>query len=122
MSVYQIELQSMKTINVTKKTILAEDVKLVKTFIDRLTGLLNPKNPRALIFKTRFGIHTFFLKEPIDVLVLNNQNQVIKIKPSLKPNHFFFWNPKYNTIIELPNNSVSRSKTQIKDQIELVSS
>ncbi len=55
-----------------------------------------------MLFYTRWGIHTFGMKYPIDIIVLDNQQKIIQIKYDLKPNRIFFWNPKYSSIIELP--------------------
>ena len=71
-------------------------------------GLLIRSNPRNLLFKTRFGIHTLFLREPIDVIVLNDKLQVMGTKQYLKPNSLFFWNPKYSIIIELKTGTISK--------------
>ncbi len=64
-----------------KKTgkIICDDIKVAISFNDQLFGLLNPKNPRNMLFRTRFGIHTFFMKEPIDVLVLDQKMNIVKI-------------------------------------------
>lgn len=105
--------------NQTKKTIIAKDLKEAKSLYDKLFGLLIKKNPRSLVFKTRFGIHTFFLKEPIDVLVLNSQNKVVSVK-SLKPNRIFIYNPTRSLVIELPAGIIQKSKTQRGDQLTLV--
>jgi uncharacterized protein len=94
--------------NLISGKIICKDLKICESFIDRMFGLLVKKNPRNLLFKTRFGIHTFFLKEPIDLLVLNQQLQIVKVKPSLKPNQLFFWNPKHSTVIELINGTIRK--------------
>lgn len=110
----------VKILNQTRNTLLSGDAKLATSFLDRLFGLLNKSNPRALIFKTQFGIHTFFLKEAIDVVVLDNKNQVKKIKKCLKPNRLFFWNPKYETVIELPKGTLKKSKTSLDDKLKII--
>ena len=61
-----------------------------------------------LYFETRWGIHTFFVKEPIDVLILDEENIIRAIKKGLKPWRLFFWNPKYYRIIELPKGALSQ--------------
>ncbi len=103
--------------NVTKGTIVAKETKLAESFLDNFLGLLNKKNPRSMIFKTRFGIHTFFMKEPIDILVLNNKNQVVKMKKNLKPWRIFLWNPEYNKIIELASSLNGVLGISLGDQI-----
>lgn len=105
--------------NITKNTILATDLKEAKSVVDLTFGLLKKSNPRSLLFKTHFGIHTFFLKNPIDVLVLDKNFKVIKLKENLKPNRLFFWNPQYSIIIELPPETIKKSKTALSDQINI---
>ncbi len=91
----------MKILNLTQKTAISSDAKIAESLSDQLFGLLNPKNPRTLIFYTRFGIHTFGLKTAIAVLVINNKYKVIQ-KTIVKPWRIFMWNPKYGIVVELP--------------------
>lgn len=71
-------------------------------------GLIGKNKPENLLFKTRFGIHTFGMRFPIDVLVLDKNYKVIKFKETLLPNNFFFWNPRYNLVLELPSGTVKQ--------------
>lgn len=109
----------MIIVNLIKETTISTNTKEAKSFLDQLLGLHRKSNPRSLIFRTRFGIHTFFLSEPIDVIVLDNKNRVVKIKENLQPNRFFFWNPKYNTVIEIPKGTIYKSKTLLFDTLSL---
>lgn len=111
----------MQINNISKNTILSRDLKEAKSVIDKIFGLLIKTNPRSLLFKTRFGIHTFFLKEPIDVLVLNSNQEVVKAS-TIKPNSLFFYNPTYDTVLELPKNSIKDAQTKIGDKIEFLES
>jgi len=103
--------------NNTNKKIITRDLKIAESFIDNALGLLLKSNPRFMLFKTRYGIHTFFLKEDIDVIVLNHNNMVVKIKKSLKPNSIFFWNPKYTQVIELPKGKIDEFSISLKDSL-----
>ena len=94
-------------------------VKKVKNIREKVTGLIGRKEPYALMLETHFGIHTFGLKFPIDVLILNKDDRVSKIKKSLKPNNIFLWNPIYYKVLELPEGYVDRKKIKINDQISL---
>lgn len=90
--------------NTTSKKIITKNLKIAENFYQNLFGLLKEKEGTAMLFNTQFGIHTFFMKYPINVIILNKKNKVIQIKKSIKPNKLFLWNPKYTKIIELPNN------------------
>jgi len=105
--------------NESRKTILFENYKLGKSFFDKAFGLLIPSNPRNMLFKTRFGIHTFFMKENIDLIVLDKKNRVVSLKINVKPNRIFLWNPRFDTILELPNGTIKKSKTEIGDELSL---
>jgi len=92
-------------------------LKKASSFRDRALGLLDPANPRTLLFKTHFGIHTFFLKKPIDVLILDNNMRIIKMKKDLSPYRFYFYPPRYSTVIELPSGSIVKLNLSINDKI-----
>lgn len=62
------------------------------------------------------GIHTFGMKFPIDVVVLDDNTTVKRIKRDMKPGRFFFWSPKYKKILELPVGS----GVEIGDVLDLV--
>ncbi len=105
-------------LNLSTKTILTKDLKEAKSALDKLIGLLNKKNPRSMLFKTRFGVHTFFLREAIDILVLNADLQVVKAQ-TVRPNSIFIYNPIYLTVIELPQNIIKNPKTKVGDKLQI---
>jgi uncharacterized membrane protein (UPF0127 family) len=84
----------------------------------RSIGLLDQKKPQALLIKTRFGIHTFGMRFPIDVLVLDTTNHVAIIKENLQPNRIFLWKPTHDTVIELPHGTIEKSNTVVGNKIE----
>jgi uncharacterized membrane protein (UPF0127 family) len=90
-----------------------------RTLWQQTKGLLGTTKAHPLLLKTRWGIHTFGMKYPIDIVVLDKENKVVKIKEKLQPNHFFVWNPKYNRILELPKGFVGEKKIMQEDQISL---
>lgn len=104
--------------NLTSGSLISSELKTADSFLDQLLGLLQKKH-KAMLFLTRFGIHTFGMKNKIDVLVLNNQNITVKIKSNLKPNRIFLWNPKFNILIELPEGALKKSKTKLGDRLKI---
>ena len=105
--------------NKTKGTILSENVVNATSFWQKMKGLLFSKEPASLFLKTRWGIHTFGMQYPLDILVLDSNNYVVKIKEGLKPNKVFVWNPTHSTIIELPEQTIRKSKTTLSDILVL---
>jgi uncharacterized membrane protein (UPF0127 family) len=105
--------------NKTRNTIISKDFKLLKDFRSKSKGLINSKTPETVVFYTRFGIHTFGMKYPIDVIVTGKKLKVSSIKENLRPNRVFLWNPKNSLVIELENGTVKRSQTEINDFLEI---
>jgi uncharacterized protein len=105
--------------NKSKKTVLADKISL-QTLFNKSLGLIGKNTPEAIIFHTRFGIHTFLLKFPIDILVLNKNGEVKALKTDMKPNRLFFWNMQFDTVIELPAGTIKKSKTKKNDLIEII--
>ncbi len=101
------------------RKIICRDLKFAQSLKDRLFGLLLKSNPRNLLFKTRFGIHTFFLKKPIDVLILNKEYKIVEAKQFLKPNRFFFWDFRYNFVIELEQGSITKFKLKSNTELQI---
>lgn len=94
-------------------------VKEARSLKEKVTGLIGKERPESLLIKTRFGIHTFGLKFPIDVLILDKFNKVALTKKNLVPNRIFIWNPKYGQVIELPSGTIKKKKIGINDSIEV---
>lgn len=104
-------------VNKTRKTILAKEIQTRKG-LGKIFGLMGKEKPETIIFKTRFGIHTFFLKFPIDVSVLDKKNKVVFLKKGVKPNRVLIWNIKFDRVIELPAGALEKSKTKKGDFIK----
>ena len=84
-----------------------------------MAGFIGKNEPENLLIKTHFGIHTFGLRFPIDVLILDNRNKVVSIKQSLKPCRIFLWNPIYEKVIELPSGTIKEKSIEMHDTIDL---
>ncbi len=93
-------------------------VKTLKSFREKIKGLMFSNKAYPVLIEARFGIHTFFLKFPIDVLILDKSNKVVRIK-KLKPNRILIWNPKYAQVIELPSGRITEKQIKIGDLVTI---
>lgn len=93
--------------------------KNLKSWREKSEGLLKHDHPENIFFKSRWGVHTFFMKFPIDIVILDNKNHVVKLKKSLKPNRIIVWNPKYFNVLELPEGFIQKNKLKIGLHIKL---
>lgn len=94
-------------------------VKEATNLKDRIMGLIGKEKSFPLMIKTHFGIHTFGVKFPIDVLILNSENKVVSIKKNLKPNRIFLWNPLYEKVLELPSGTIEKKMIKINTPIDI---
>lgn len=101
------------------KTILLQ-VSYAKTLPEKIIGLIGAKKPMTILLKTRFGIHTFGVRFPLDIVILDKNNRVVSLKKSLGINRLFFWNPRYDTVIELPKGMIEEKKVKIGDFIKIM--
>lgn len=85
-------------------------VRKLRTLWEKSVGLIGAKRIDPVYFTTRWGIHTFGVLHPIDVIVFDGNMRVQVIKEHLLPNRMFFWNPKYSRVLELPEGTI-REKT-----------
>ena len=73
-----------------------------KTYMQKLTGLMGKKNINyGMFFPNVSSIHTFFMKESIDVIGLNNKMIVTSIYENVKPNKILILKDAKHTL-ELP--------------------
>ena len=75
------------------------------TFFSRLIGFMFKKNiNNALLFNKCNSIHTFFMKENIDVIMCDKDNTIIYYYNNLKKNKIILPKKKVYKTIELPVN------------------
>lgn len=94
-------------------------VRKAKNLSEKVMGLIGKNKPISFMIRTRFGIHTFGLKFPIDVLILGKKNKVVSLKENLMPKRIFLWNPMYDKVLELPLGTILKKKIKINDEIFL---
>jgi uncharacterized protein len=67
--------------------IIAESVRVADTYFRRLRGLLGRRlrEGEGLVLRPGFSVHTSFMRYPIDVVFLDQNQTVVEIAPNLKP-------------------------------------
>lgn len=77
-------------------------VNLMNTFYKRLKGLMFKKEPitQIYLFPRCSSIHTYFMKQNIDICILDRNYKVVYIKENLKPNKILIKKGYYT--LEMP--------------------
>ena len=82
-------------------------IKIAKSFKDRLLGLMFKKNiTYGLYFKNCRSIHTFFMKEPIDVIATDKNDKIIKTYKEVNPWKILVCPKGTKNIYELPKKTL----------------
>jgi uncharacterized membrane protein (UPF0127 family) len=109
--------------NATKKSALSDRCHFADSVVKRMVGLLNRKTlapGEGLLLDRCYGIHTFGMRFPIDVLFMDKELRVIRAVPALPP--FRTCIVKHAVyVLELPVGAIQASRTEAGDQIQMKS-
>lgn len=98
------------------------EVKKANTFFKKLMGFMGKKNINyGILFKNTNSIHTFFMKENIDIIGLNDKNEIIYKAINIPKNKIIVINNsiKNTSVLELPSNTSINLK--IGDKLSFIS-
>ena len=101
----------MKLVHKETNTVLAKDLRIAKTFMERLQGLMFRKNflGDGLIIEPCNSIHNCFVRFPIDAVFVDKNMKIVKILRNFKPWRFSLIYFKAKKVVELPGGSLSET-------------
>lgn len=97
------------------------DVQIAQSFRERLLGFMGKTNiDYGILFPKCNSVHTFFMKEEIDIIGLNDFYEIIFIERNCKKNKIIQIHAdiKKTSILELPKNTSSSLK--IGDRLSFI--
>ena len=111
----------MRAANATRGTLLGERIRVADTGLTRVVGLLGERELQpgdGLLIVPSQGIHTWGMRFPIDVVVLDRAWKVIGMRRAMGPFRMtrIFW--KGAAVIELPEGTLDSTSTSVGDVIE----
>src|SRR5882724_11951794 len=111
----------MVLVNATKKTVVSDNCHFANTVLKRMVGLLNRGQfspGEGLLLDRCYGIHTFGMRFPIDVLFLDKDLHVIRAVKALSPYRTCVVK-KSVYVLEVPVGVLDASRTAEGDQIQI---
>lgn len=81
-------MKSVRVVNETRGTLLAEQARVASGPWSRFWGLMGRRQlppGHALLLQPCTSIHMFFMRFPIDVVFLDHSNTVVKVVHQIKP-------------------------------------
>lgn len=107
--------------NLTRGTVLATELEPAHTGATRRKGLLGREGLRpgeGLWIAPCESVHTFFMRFPIDLVYLDRQSRIRKVRDSVGP-----WRMSAclsaHSVIELPAGTIRETHTEQGDTIEI---
>ena len=108
--------------NLTKVSFLADRAGVANTPETRNRGLLKhtslAKGDGLWISPTQ-AVHMFFMKFALDLVYLDRQKKVVKVRTNVKP-----WrlsaSLRAHSVLELPVGTIEESRTTVGDQLEFI--
>ena len=100
---------------------LADRAEIADTSAKRRMGLLKHAGlapGEGLWIVPCEGVHTFAMKFPIDVLFLNRQHKILKIRPNMVRSRIAL-SLLAHSVLELPAGTLNETGTERGDQLEL---
>lgn len=110
----------IEVIHSSSKLKLASNVRVAKSFLSRLKGLMfieEMKGFDGLLIEPCNSIHNCFVRFPLDVIFLSKENKVVHIIKSFKPWRFslIYW--RSVKVLELRAGTLNDAVT-VGDQLE----
>ena len=95
-----------------KKYILKIKIIECNSFLSRLKGFMFKRNiiDYGLLFKNCNSIHTFFMFQPIDIIMTNDKNDILYTLENVKPYKLILPKKGVKYIYELPLGSIKKIK------------
>ncbi len=93
---------------------------LAETFWARFRGLMGRSSLRdggGLVLKGDKGIHSFFMRFPIDVVYADWEARVVHLDPGMPPYRIGPIVPRAAYILELPDGVIQATETSVGDQL-----
>jgi len=114
-------LQKVSIRNKTRGSLLGDAIEVADTGKTRRVGLLKRTGlapGEGLWIRPCEGIHTFFMKFPIDVLFLDRHQRVVKAVKAMEPWRLAV-SLRGRSVVELPVGLIEQSGTHKGDEMEV---
>ena len=106
--------------NLTRSTTLVEQGRVADNFFTKFRGLMGvPHLPAGdgLLIAGCNSVHTHFMRMPIDILYIDNDNRVVDIDPNMGTWRICRTRKAASSVVELPSGTTARTNCTVGDQL-----
>jgi uncharacterized membrane protein (UPF0127 family) len=109
--------------NQTRQAFLASDLRIASSHLSRLLGLMfispdNFRSGKGMWIVPSHGVHTMFMRFPIDIIYLDADSVVLHCEENVKPWRMAPIVMYAESVIELPVHTIWYTGTAVGDKIE----
>jgi uncharacterized membrane protein (UPF0127 family) len=87
-------------------------------FLGSIVGLICRREP--VFFFSPFGVHTFFVKTPIDVVLVDKKLRIIRIYCGIKPFRILLWKYFWVYVLEAESGFASRHRLKRGSKVTII--
>ena len=116
-------MRTVRVVNRRRRVDLAPRVRVADTRWTRLRGLLGRPRLRTgegLLLTPSRGVHTWWMRYPIDVVFLGSEGQVVAVYPELDAWDRTRMHLDAERVLELPGGTIEATNTHLGDQLDIV--
>jgi uncharacterized membrane protein (UPF0127 family) len=106
--------------NLSRGTVLAERAETARSPWAQFKGLMGRAElaqGRGLVFPGTRGVHTHFMRFPIDIVFFDRDGVVVGVEHAVRPWRFSAYHLSAKGAIELPAGTARATKTQAGDRL-----
>ncbi len=108
--------------NADTGAVIARRLEMATTHTDRAIGLLGRsrlERGEGLLIAPCRGVHTCFMRFPIDVVSLDAEGVIVDCAPGLRPWRFRLPRRRAVSVLELPAGTIAFTGTRVGDKVRL---
>ena len=108
--------------NAETGAVIARRVEIANTHLDRAIGLLGRSRldrGEGLLIAPCHGVHTCFMRFPIDVVSLDADGVIVDCAPALRPWRIRLPRPRTVSVLELPAGTLAFTSTRVGDKVRI---
>ncbi|HSJ25520.1 MAG TPA: DUF192 domain-containing protein [Longimicrobiales bacterium] len=110
----------VQVVNESRKRLLGGKIRVAHSLVARMRGFMFTRPPaqgEGLFLTSCRGVHTYWMRVPLDVLLVNDAGEVVATYPALPPGTRTAIHRAARYALELPSGAITRTGTAIGDRL-----
>ena len=113
-------MRFLRVVNESRQSVLGTRIRMADTLASRMRGFLLRPRPAAgegLFLAPCRGIHTYGMRFPLDILMIDDAGTVVAAHPAMEPGHRTPVYRQAHFALELPSGAISATGTAVGDRL-----